>query len=433
MAADTGYKDTAFTNRGAFTEDFVANRLGDVFGDMHVNRNVNILKQGKRVSEIDVLVLFADRAIVCQCKSKKLTLEARKGNDLQLQGDFKKSVQDAYDQALICSKSLSDQNLKFERNDGTEVTVPVLREIYPVCVVSDHYPALTVQADEFLAKETSDTIHPPLITDVFFIDVAAEMLASPLRFLSYINRRAGIGQRITSINELTILGYHLKQNLWIDEEFDQMMLDDSIAIDLDTAMTVRRENIEGEKTPKGILTLLDGTLLGRMLNAIENRPEPALVDLGFMLLTLNEGTVNVLNRGLNEIAEQTRKDGKSHDFTLAFDDGKTGITIHCGTLSNSEAAGKLACHCERRKYAHQADSWFGLMVRADDGLPKFGLNLRFAWKHDAAMDEITKGMVQGSKLPPRGALFKPRKIGRNDLCPCASGKKYKKCCVDKLP
>ena len=24
------------------------------------------------------------------------------------------------------------------------------------------------------------------------------------------------------------------------------------------------------------------------------------------------------------------------------------------------------------------------------------------------------------------------KIGRNDLCPCGSGKKYKKCCIDKI-
>lgn len=23
------------------------------------------------------------------------------------------------------------------------------------------------------------------------------------------------------------------------------------------------------------------------------------------------------------------------------------------------------------------------------------------------------------------------KVGRNDLCPCGSGKKYKKCCLDK--
>ena len=29
-----------------------------------------------------------------------------------------------------------------------------------------------------------------------------------------------------------------------------------------------------------------------------------------------------------------------------------------------------------------------------------------------------------------GIIRKQDKIGRNDLCPCGSGKKYKKCCVN---
>jgi hypothetical protein len=356
-------------------------------------------------------------------------LEARKGSDLQLRGDFKKAVQDAYDQALICSKSLGDENLKFIGEDGNELSLPPLREIYPLCVVSDHYPALTVQASEFLTFETTDTIHPPLITDVFFVDVLTEMLTSPLRLLSYVNRRVNIGEKFTSINELTTLGYHLKENLWIDEKYDRVMLDDNVAIDLDTAMTVRREGIDGTHTPKGILTHLEGTLVGRMIEAIENRPQPELVDLGFMLLTLSGDTLKTLNRGLEEIALQTRNDGKNHDLTLAFDEGDTGLTVHCGTLPNSEAAEKLSHHCKLRKYACGAGSWFGLVVRAEDGLPKFGLNLRFPWSQDDLMDEATKGMAQGSNLPSSGAMFKPRKIGRNELCPCGSGRKYKKCCL----
>ena len=429
MAGDKAYKDVAFTNRGAFTERFVAKRFTDVFGASHVHKNVNIIKNGRRVSEIDILIIFADRAVVVQCKSKKLTLEARKGNDLQLRGDFKKAVQDAYDQALICSKSLSDENLKFIGEDGNELSFPTLREIYPLCVVSDHYPALAVQASEFLTFETTDTIHPPLITDVFFIDVLTEMLTSPLRLLSYVNRRVNIGQKFTSINELTTLGYHLKENLWIDEKYDRIMLDDNVAIDLDTAMTVRREGIYGTHTPNGILTHLEGTLVGRMIEAIENRPQPELVDLGFMLLTLSGDTLKTLNRGLDEIALQTRNDGKNHDLTITFDEGDTGLTVHCGTLTNSEAAEKLSGHCKLRKYACGAGSWFGLVVRAEDGLPKFGLNLRFPWSQDDLMDEATKGMARRSNLPPSGAMFKQRKIGRNELCSCGSGRKYKKCCL----
>lgn len=30
-----------------------------------------------------------------------------------------------------------------------------------------------------------------------------------------------------------------------------------------------------------------------------------------------------------------------------------------------------------------------------------------------------------------GARLKSVKIGRNDPCPCGSGKKYKKCCINK--
>ena len=429
MAADKAYRDVAFTNRGTFTEDFVAKRSRDVFGAKHVYKNVNILKNGNRVSEVDILIIFADRAVVIQCKSKKLTLEARKGNDLQLKADFKNAVQDAYDQALLCSKSLSDPNLKFIGEDGTEITLPTLREIYPVCIVSDHYPALTVQAAEFLTYETTDAIHPPLVTDVFFIDVLTEMLTSPLRLLSYINRRVNIGERVTTINELAMLGCHLKQNLWVDEKFNSVIIDDNMAIDLDTAMTVRREGISGTHTPKGILTHLEGTLVGRMLKAIENRPQPELVDLGFMLLTLSGGTLDTLNRGLEEISRQTREDGKNHDLTLAFDEGDTGLTVHCGTLPNAEVAEKLLWHCKLRKYAGRAGSWFGLAVRSEDGLPKFGINLRSLWSQDDLMDEATKGMGVGHKRLPTGLMFKPPRIGRNELCRCGSGKKYKKCCL----
>lgn len=34
-------------------------------------------------------------------------------------------------------------------------------------------------------------------------------------------------------------------------------------------------------------------------------------------------------------------------------------------------------------------------------------------------------------LPKNAFIIKKKKIGRNDPCPCGSGKKYKKCCIDK--
>ena len=36
-------------------------------------------------------------------------------------------------------------------------------------------------------------------------------------------------------------------------------------------------------------------------------------------------------------------------------------------------------------------------------------------------------------IPPTNTQMarKPPRVGRNDLCPCGSGKKFKKCCLNK--
>ena len=36
-----------------------------------------------------------------------------------------------------------------------------------------------------------------------------------------------------------------------------------------------------------------------------------------------------------------------------------------------------------------------------------------------------KKASRGERVP------RPKKVGRNDPCPCGSGKKYKKCCLAK--
>jgi SEC-C motif/Nuclease-related domain len=434
MVGDKSYRAKASAHRGAFTEQFVAKRLRSVFGEQNVHTNVNIEAANGRVSEIDVLVLFGDRALIVQCKSKKMTLESRKGNDQTLRDDFQKAVQDAYDQGLICARSISGQELDFLKEDGTNLEIPELKNIYILCAVSDHYPVLTVQARHFLKYEEDAVIRAPLAADIFLIDVLAEMLASPLRLLSYIDRRVGYAERIHGTNELAILGYHLSQNLWFDDENSIAMVADELSLDLDTAMTVRREGIPGTATPKGILTKFTGTHVAQIIEKIEHEANPDLIDLGFLLLNINGDTLKQLDQGMKDVARRTRLDGQPHDFTLGFDTGDAGLTIHCSRALPHNAVETLTDHCRRRKYVHRADNWFGLLVRETDGLPKLSLAVRFPWKRDTRMDAQTRGMVvNGSRGIAQASSKQGRlnssKIGRNDLCPCGSGKKFKKCCI----
>src|SRR5574341_514754 len=48
---------------------------------------------------------------------------------------------------------------------------------------------------------------------------------------------------------------------------------------------------------------------------------------------------------------------------------------------------------------------------------------------DEDLSDIARAL--GAPMPSPAALRAPEKVGRNDACPCGSGLKYKKCCLDR--
>jgi hypothetical protein len=169
-----------------------------------------------------------------------------------------------------------------------------------------------------LKFEATKAISPPFVLDAFTLDAITEMLNSPLQLLSYVDRRTKYSDKLMASHELTILSYHFKQNLWLSEEHDMVILGDDISTDLDLAMLVRRDGIPGKSTPDGILTRFAATTLGRFVKEIEARPDSAMIDLGYMLLTLGEKTVIEVSNGIDELAKRARIDGKSHDLTVGL-------------------------------------------------------------------------------------------------------------------
>jgi hypothetical protein len=234
-------------------------------------------------------------------------------------------------------------------------------------------------------------------------------------------------------HELTILSYHLKQNLWLSGEHDLLMLEDDVSTDLYIAMLVRRECMPGKRTPDGILTRFAATSLGRLVREIEARRDPATIDLGYMLLMLGEKAVIEVSSGIDEVAKCARIDGKGHNVTVGIGQGDTGLTVHCNNDPIEVAGPALEIHCRTRKYTQRAQSWFGVCVRPRDTSLRFGLNLDYKWERSGEMDARTQRLADPSKLPGllKPSIAKKRKIGRNDPCPCGSGKKYKKCCLPR--
>ncbi|MGB2926611.1 MAG: SEC-C metal-binding domain-containing protein [Limnothrix sp.] len=433
---DRKYCPVAMRHRGEFTEEFSAERLKLVFGESRVFLNIDIYQSKTKVGEIDVLVIFADRAIVLQAKSKKLTVTSRKGNDNSLQQDFKKAVQDAYDQAYSCATYLDDENYRLISQSGDELDINRdYREIYPLCITSEHYPALSFQVRQFLKFQETENIKPPFVMDVFLLDVMTEMLQSPLYFLSYIGKRTACEEKILSNHELTVLAYHLKENLWVDSEYTTMYLEDDICAELDLAMRSRRDDFPSLKTPRGILTKYKNTIFDQIIKDLDDLENPNIIDLGFLLLSLSGDTIEMINDGIYQLLKSGKKDGKHHDLTFVISDERGGLTIHCNNDHQSISGPRLEWHCELRKYSYKAKRWFGICI--GQAIPKlrFGVNKEYDWVESDQMDQLVKDLPKSQNLKGRKSIDfstktkKMKRVGRNEKCPCGSGKKYKKCCL----
>jgi len=240
--------------------------------------------------------------------------------------------------------------------------------------------------------------------------------------LSYLNLRARFGDKFLANHEHTLLSHHLKRNLWLDSDVDMMLLHDDILVHLDIAMAVRRDGVSGAATPDGILTRFEATPFGRIIESIEDEPSPAAVDLGLMLLELGEDTVDALNKYVDQVLALTAADGRLHDASIGISTASTGLTIHCSALPNQEVEARLRAHCERRKYLQKANSWFGLAL-GPDGSVRLVAELVGPWQFDAARETA---WGNAPAMRPMNSVV--GKVGRNDPCPCGSGRKFKRCC-----
>lgn len=427
MYKDDAYRNIAQDNRGKFLEGLSEECLLRVFGRRHVYKNV-LIKDGKQhtVGEIDVLVVFGNRAIVLQAKTKRMTLEARRGNDGVIRSDFAKSIQRAYDQAQSCAEQLLTGRYTYSFADGSPIFLQPIAKAYLACVLSDHDPALSFQCGHFLRKTSkSEAVSPPFVLDVFTLDVMTEMLASPLHLLSYVDRRTSYDDRLAAGHELTILSFHIKRNLWLSKEFDRMMLTDDISADLDLAMTVRRDGLVGKATPEGILTHPKGMPYQDLISEIERDPRPELLELGMMLLKMGGYAIDQLNQGIRRMLNEARRDHRWHNFTMGA--GDTGIIFHSSYLPLAEATARLFEHVELRKYKMHAPEWFGVGLHPETGGIMFGYNAKGPWVEDPLLEEASKSLSNDVTARFEDGQLIRQKVGRNEVCPCGSGKKFKKC------
>lgn len=432
MWDDKQYRASQAKHRGDVGEEIAYDFLSQVFGKENTYRSVLVEgKKGHRETDIDVLCLLGNKALCVQVKSKKLTLGAKRGDFDQLSKDFKGAVQDAYDQGLVSRDALLNRKAKFINTNGKEIALPEnLSEVYIMGLTTENYPTLAHQVHMMLNKKNEDPF--PLFISVFDLELLAHYLKDPYDFLYYLRQRTKLMQYFRADEELVYLGYHLDQKLWPRDGAD------FVAIETDFGKLIDR-NFYPYKTGKlHLLPEKDDPISHRwkdpqfdlLVKAIKETRNQKATDIIFNLLDWSgdarKGIVGHMVKSKSDARREEKN--KSMATPVASDFGLSYFVTNNADLKELE--GKTFVYAQLRKYLNKSNAWLGLGAYSSsphliDALIYFDE----PWKPDPELEATYQDELAKMKTT-RPIPLKPRgKIGRNERCPCQSGKKYKYCCM----
>lgn len=422
MNLDDVYRTEALGHRGEFAQTAAAELLAKVFGAGNVHTQVEVRKtKNQLVTDIDVLAIAGNKAVVVQVKSKRLTELAKLGDAPSLNHDFQKAVQDAYEQGLASRRAVINKDHRL-CVDGKELHLDErIDEAYILCVTLDHYPAVAHQVEFYLQKAAGDPF--PIAISIFDLDILAFYLRDPFEFLYYLRQRISLYEHYKADNEMSLLGWHLKYKLFRKHEADLVMLDNSFAQLVDANFPVQRGSVPKTSAADKLYTKWKNEAFQTLVDQIKATKEPGFTDAIFLLYDLAGNGADQLVAAIEIAKHKTAADGKPHDIRLIYRGVRAGVTI-LSDLSPDKINVKLMGMAKLGKYKSKADQWLAIgCLEGSGNLVDAVAFTKEPWAEDATMDEFLKEHFRSGT----GIRLSPRKLGRNDLCPCGSGKKFKRC------
>lgn len=428
MWEDSKYRSQLSKHRGDVGEEMAFELLCKVFGKENTFKSVLIrAKKGQIETDIDVLCVLGTKALCVQVKSKKMTLMAKRGNFEQLTKDFKGAIQDAYNQGVVSRQSILNKSVRFFNENGEDIQLlnKQIDEVYIMGITTENYPSLVHQIHNMLKKEENDP--PPLFISIFDLELLAHYLPDPYDFLYYVRQRIKLLDYFYAAEELVFLGYHLTRKLWKLDNYDGGMLDVDFGANIDRNYYPYKTGLTDLVSEKNdpILNRWKPKNFDLLLNNLKNSRLENITDIIFSLMdfsgkTQEEIVKNMIAYKQKAIKENTRK---SLAYPATPDFGLTYVVTETG--NPEELATVTEAYSILRKYKSKCNAWLGLgTFSRSPNLVDYIIYFDEPWIFDPVLEAECKDFFGPTNPGHRIGS----KIGRNDPCPCKSGKKYKKCC-----
>jgi len=377
--------------------------------------------------EVDGIIIYDNNIFIIEAKSNNLTIGAKKGNTDKIKRNTKDIVEKAYQQAIRAKSYIESNDFSDFRDKNKKVILAIdkskINNIYMINTTLEplmHITANLNSLKRFGFVQGKDWIWSVYINDLRII---SEIIDSPAEFLLYLERRIKFNDypQIRTLEEIDIFGHFLHNGIYYDDidfpEQHYMMVTDGFSQPIDEYYLSIDGSLEKE-IPKP--SFLNKCKTKKIVKKIETTNKENSTILSKFLMSYDEQHQLEIDKQVSNILNKQRK-----NFSMSLNSENKGFTFIHDSYENKK---DMEFYCKVMSYEHKINNWFLIFV---DGLTPDNLKLDFKYFYfDNKYDEVLEKEVcelRGRRLLQTATIVK--KVGRNEPCPCGSGKKYKKCCI----
>ncbi len=388
--------------------------------------------QAKRC-ECDGLIVFQDRLFILEVKAGSFSTAAMRGAPRSLKEDIAHLVGEPYRQARRTLNYLDNRSpARFEQEDGTllvSLDGKAFRRRYIVNVTLADLVHVAARLNSVEAMGLIDRGVWPWSVYVNDLRVISELVESPAEFLLYLHRRLALNDQpaVSTVDELDYLGMFFQHGLHFEK--DELRGVKRLAIGsggFTVAIDRYYDRLAGRVATGEKPRLNISEWYRRFCRLVEDSRLSNACHVAETLLSIEGETQEKIERFARDYGADTSRTGKEHTMTLLSKD-RLATLVFCvcaGSLSNEIADHQSYCEMKRAQVGNPE-----LIFVAFDGAEPENVEFRI---YDGP--EIDGQLAQRAARDfqrTRYAAYVARygKPGRNDSCPCNSGKKAKKCCL----
>lgn len=392
-------------NKSKWLEEMTANSLISIFGEEHVTINPHYYFEDRLV-ESDILVEYNNTFIIVECKSCILSRKAKNGSILKLKTDVKANIGDAYEQAdrlrRVLASTLMAGDLKLYNKTGKKVigiiTKKKVDDIFLVNTTCENLKMIATMLSQFKEENVYEENTDLVSFNVHDFDIISQHLSKPYEFIDYIYKRINHVKRYFVSDELDYLGMYLHDLLNRDfSDFGLVYIDDQLPyFEGYYYGKDKKDRIHLVGEYQNILDQIGALSFDHQMVMIQ---ELLNADVDFQ-----KKTASSFDALCSEVRLSSPKKVKMFSIPYLHRSNKkilSSFIITDSGESESDAQREITPLLEKRRATEKPEYHFLIDVNAKC--------------------KITRVRCI--------EIMSFRKIGRNEPCPCGSGKKYKKCCL----